>query len=267
MMMIQARKRIMSTLDLIMTERRRCSQGNQKDFMQCLLVEDEKSGSDEAYRMTDTEIKDNVLTMIIAGQDTTASAITWMVKYLGENQDVLDTLRAEQLHLAEKISPGPSLTLEDLAEMPYASKVVKESLRMASIVPWFPRLALQDCEIEGFKIKKGWNINVDVKSIHLDPNLYNGPNKFNPTRFNDDSKPYSFLAFGMGARTCLGMNMAKAMMLVFLHRLITTYKWKVIDSDSSIEKWALFSRLKSGCPVQVTRIDNRKDDTSAYGSH
>jgi cytochrome P450 len=67
MMMIQARKRIMSTLDLIMTERRRCSQGNQKDFMQCLLVEDEKPGSDEAYRMTDTEIKDNVLTMIIAG--------------------------------------------------------------------------------------------------------------------------------------------------------------------------------------------------------
>jgi hypothetical protein len=44
-------------------------------------------------------------------------------------------------------------------------------------------------------------------------------------------------------------------------------RWKVIDSDSSIEKWALFSRLKSGCPVQVTRIDNRKDDTSAYGSH
>ncbi|KAJ6336184.1 hypothetical protein OIU78_012733 [Salix suchowensis] len=265
---LKARKRIMSTLDLIMTERRRCSHGNQKDFMQCLLVEDEKAGSDETYRMTDTEIKDNILTMIIAGQDTTASAITWMVKYLGENQHVLDTLRAEQLHRAEKMSPGQFLTLEDLAEMPYASKVVKESLRMASVVPWFPRLALQDCEIEGFKIKKGWNINVDATSIHLDPNQYNEPNKFNPSRFNDDSKaPYSFLAFGMGARTCLGVNMAKAMMLVFLHRLITTYKWKVIDSDSSIEKWTLFSRLKSGCPVQVTCINHGKDVTSTYGSH
>uniref|UniRef100_A0A6N2KMN9 Uncharacterized protein n=1 Tax=Salix viminalis TaxID=40686 RepID=A0A6N2KMN9_SALVM len=265
---LKARKRIMSTLDLIMTERRRCSQGNQKDFLQCLLVEDEKAGSDETYRMTDTEIKDNILTMIIAGQDTTASAITWMVKYLGENQDVLETLRAEQLHLAEKMSPGQFLTQEDLAEMPYASKVVKESLRMASVVPWFPRLALQDCEVEGFKIKKGWNINLDAKSIHLDPNQYNEPNKFNPSRFNDDSKaPYCFLAFGMGARTCLGVNMAKAMMLVFLHRLITTYKWKVIDSDSSIEKWTLFSRLKSGCPVQVTCINHGKDVTSTYGSH
>lgn len=165
----------------------------------------------------------------------------------------------------------------------------------------------------------------------------------------DESKPYSFLAFGMGGRTCLGMNMAKAMMLVFLHRLIITYRstfsfcchkippaypnidwdslkfviriacnwsnpietrckihlsqvawtwmqflkqiskdpnfqilgtcwsrklwgiitqslyvlktvnwnlfrWKVIDPDSRTEKWALFSRLKSGCPVHVTKI-------------
>ncbi|CAK7346333.1 unnamed protein product [Dovyalis caffra] len=254
---LKARKRIMSTLDLIITEKRRCSQRNQQDFLQCLLIEDEKAGSDEAYRLTDTEIKDNILTMIIAGQDTTASAIAWMVKYLGENQDVLDTLRAEQLQLAEKNPLRPFLTLEDLTEMPYASKVVKESLRMASIVSWIPRLALQDCEIEGFKMKKGWNINVDARSIHLDHNLYNDPNKFDPSRFNDDSKPYSFLAFGMGARTCLGMNMAKAMMLAFLHRLITTYKWKVIDSDSSIKKWALFSRLKSGCPVHAKTLDKK----------
>uniref|UniRef100_B9H4D9 Cytochrome P450 n=1 Tax=Populus trichocarpa TaxID=3694 RepID=B9H4D9_POPTR len=71
---------------------------------------------------------------------------------------------------------------------------------------------------------------------------------------------------GLGARTCLGMNMAKAMVLVFLHRLTTTYNWKVIDSDSSVKKWALFSRLKSRCPVQVTRINNRKDVTATRGS-
>ncbi|KAL9358025.1 hypothetical protein Peur_051278 [Populus x canadensis] len=72
----------------------------------------------------------------------------------------------------------------------------------------------------------------------------------------------------MGARTCLGMNnMAKAMVLVFLHRLTTTtYNWKVIDSDSSVKKWALFSRLKGRCPVQATRINNRKDVTATRGS-
>lgn len=112
----------------------------------------------------------------------------------------------------------------------------------------------------GFKIKKGWNINIDARSIHLDPTLYKDPTMFIPSRFDvrlhfqtmycflpsienirkkkklisamiryishnqGESKPNSFLAFGTGGRTCLGMNMAKAMMLVFLHRLITTYK-------------------------------------------
>ncbi|KAJ0024996.1 hypothetical protein Pint_08999 [Pistacia integerrima] len=246
---LEARKRIMRTLEKMITLRRRGLEANHEDFLQYLLTED-----DETLRLTDAEIQDNILTMIIAGQDTTASAITWMVKYLGENQKVLNTLKAEQLHLVEKRSSKSFLTLEDLNQMPYASKVVKESLRMAAIVPWFPRQALQDCEIEGYKIRKGWTVNVDARSIHLDPINYNDPNEFNPSRFDDESKPYSFLAFGMGGRTCLGMNMAKAMMLVFLHRLITTYKWGVIDSDSSIEKWTLFSRLKSGCPIQVTRI-------------
>ncbi|XWS14545.1 hypothetical protein CRYUN_Cryun35bG0019100 [Craigia yunnanensis] len=254
---LQARKRIMSTLEKIIS-RRRGLDASAEDFLQRLLAEDDTSCSDGMHRLTDAEIQDNILTMIIAGQDTTASAITWMVKYLGENEEVLDAIKAEQLHLAEKTAKKLFLTLDDLNEMPYASKVVKESLRMASVVPWFPRLVLQDCEIEGYKIKKGWNVNIDARSIHLDPMVYSEPNNFNPSRFDDESKPYSFLAFGTGARTCLGMNMAKAMMLVFLHRLLTTYKWKLTDSDSSIEKWALFSRLRNGCPVHVTRIRYRE---------
>ncbi|KAB2075976.1 hypothetical protein ES319_A06G008500v1 [Gossypium barbadense] len=255
---LQARKRIMSTLEKIISRRRTGLDRNSKDFLQCLLAKDDNSSFDGMHRLTDAEIQDNILTMIIAGQDTTASAITWMVKYLGENEEALEAIKAEQRQLAEKTSKKSFLTLDDLNEMPYASKVIKESLRMASVVPWFPRLVLEDCEIEGYKIKKGWNVNIDARSIHLDPILYNEPNNFNPSRFDDEHfcKPYSFLAFGMGARTCLGINMAKAMMLVFLHRLLTTYKWKVMDSDLSIEKWALFSRLRSGCPVQLSRISN-----------
>ncbi|XP_038704164.1 abscisic acid 8'-hydroxylase 4 isoform X2 [Tripterygium wilfordii] len=221
---LKARRRIINTLGKIMSERR-CSQTEREDFLQYLLTEDDKACSDgNPSLMTDAEIQDNILTMIIAGQDTTASAITWMVKYLGENQKVLSLLRDEQLQIAEKNLNKSFLSLGDLNEMPYASKVVKESLRMASIVPWLPRSVLQDSEIEGFKIKTGWNIDIDARSIHLDPMIYKDPNKFNPSRFDDEAKPYSFLAFGVGPRTCLGINMARAMMLVFLHRLVTTFK-------------------------------------------
>ncbi|KAK8513963.1 hypothetical protein V6N13_005140 [Hibiscus sabdariffa] len=204
----------MSTLEKIISRRRRSLDPNFEDFLQNLLAEDDNSCWEGMHRLTDAEIQDNILTMIIAGQDTTASAITWMVKYLGENEEALDAIKAEAEQLADKTSKNPFLTLDDLNEMPYASKVVKESLRMASVVPWFPRLVLEDCEIEGYKIKKGWNVNIDARSIHLDPRVYNEPHKFNP------------------------------------------WRWKVMDSDSTTEKWALFSRLRSGCPVKVTRITN-----------
>ncbi|KAG1342815.1 abscisic acid 8'-hydroxylase 2-like [Cocos nucifera] len=243
---VKARKKIDDTLRKIIASRRKGLE-HHEDFLQWLLVRDESLHDDP---WTDAQILDNILTLIIAGQITTASAIAWMVKYLDENQEVQDRLRALHLELALKLSHSP-LGLEALNEMPYACKIVKESLRMATIVSWFPRVALKDCQIGGFQIKKGWIVNVDARSIHYDPAVNDDPVKFNPSRFDEDPKPYSFLAFGTGGRTCLGMNLAKAMMLVFLHRLVITFRWKVTDPDSSLEKWAMFPRLRSGCPIHV----------------
>ncbi|KAF8022796.1 hypothetical protein BT93_F0339 [Corymbia citriodora subsp. variegata] len=260
---IEARERIMSALGTLISQRRLAGTSHE-DCLDHLLSNDDGTECKKGPKLTDGEIKDNILTMIIAGHDTTASAITWMVKYLGENKTVLDKLRAEQLCFTKKMSGRPFLKLEDIGEMSYASKVVKESLRMASVVPWFPRLVLQDSNIEGCRIKRGWNVNVDAKSVHFDPMVHDNPFEFNPSRFDDELKlPYSFLGFGAGGRTCLGMNMAKAMMLVFLHRLVTTYKWRVLDPDSTLEKWALFSQLKNGCPMLVSRLANETTDALA----
>ncbi|XP_038982961.1 abscisic acid 8'-hydroxylase 2 isoform X3 [Phoenix dactylifera] len=246
---VKARRRIDDSLRKIIASRRKGLERHE-DFLQCFLVRDESLHDDP---WTDAQILDNILTLIIAGQITTASAIAWMVKYLDENQEVQERLRALHLDLALKLSHFP-LGLEALNEMPYACKIVKESLRMATIVSWFPRVALKDCQIGGFQIKKGWIVNVDARSIHYDPTVYDDPIKFNPSRFDEDPKLYSFLAFGTGGRTCLGMNLAKAMMLVFLHRLVITFRWKVTDPDSSLEKWAMFPRLRSGCPIHVTGV-------------
>jgi cytochrome P450 len=87
---MQARGRVMEMLEKIIRERRNeinSHNNHHEDFLQQLLAVD-----NDTPQLTDAEIKDNILTMIIAGQDTTASALTWMVKYLGENQKVLDIL-------------------------------------------------------------------------------------------------------------------------------------------------------------------------------
>ncbi|KAF3575243.1 hypothetical protein F2Q69_00061098 [Brassica cretica] len=127
---IMARGRVMEVLEKIIRDRRNetnsHNNNNHEDFLHQLLAVDSDgsaSSSDHYTKLTDAEIKDNILTMIIAGQDTTASALTWMVKYLGENQKVLNILIEEQTQVAKQASDKPFLELDDLTEMTYASKV------------------------------------------------------------------------------------------------------------------------------------------------
>ncbi|RCV16168.1 hypothetical protein SETIT_3G116300v2 [Setaria italica] len=257
---LRARERIMEVLRREIASRRQRGHGggggDDMDFLQSLLLrsQQQQSENDDEALLTDEQILDNILTLIIAGQVTTATAITWMVKYLADSRDFQETLRSVQLELAPKQHQDCPLTLQHLSSMELAYKTVKESLRMASIVSWFPRVALEDCEVAGFQINKGWIVNIDARSLHYDPTIYDNPTTFDPSRFNgeDVKQPYSFLVFGAGGRTCLGMNLAKIMMLIFLHRLVTTFRWEMADDDTSLEKWAMFPRLRNGCPIHLT---------------
>ncbi|XP_071913545.1 abscisic acid 8'-hydroxylase 1-like isoform X1 [Coffea arabica] len=249
---IKARRRLMETFKGMIACRRTGSR-HPEDFLQSMLQRDQYPDNE---KLSDEEIMDNLLTLIIAGQTTTAAAMTWSVKFLDEHQGVQDRLREEQLSILRNKPNGALLTLEDLNNMSYASKVVKETLRMSNILLWFPRVALDNCTIEGFEIKKGWHVNVDATCIHQDPEIYKDPMLFNPSRFDEMQKPYSYIPFGSGPRTCLGINMAKLTMLVFLHRLTTGYMWTVDDLDPHLEGKAHIPRLRSGCPITLTALKN-----------
>ncbi|KAM5576087.1 abscisic acid 8'-hydroxylase 3 [Rosa sericea] len=247
---IKARRRLMETFkDMI--DRRRSGKESPEDFLQSMLDRDSYPPNE---KLQDSEIMDNLLTLIIAGQTTSAAAIMWSVKFLDENKEAQDRLREEQLSIAKSKPDGASVTLEDIKDMSYCLKVVKETLRMANVLLWFPRVALSDCTIQGFEIKKGWHANIDATCIHYDPDLYADPMQFNPDRFDEMQKPNSFIPFGSGPRTCLGINMAKVTMLVFLHRLSSGYRWTVNDLDTSLEKKAHIPRLRSGCPITLKAL-------------
>ncbi|XP_045829827.1 cytochrome P450 90A1-like [Trifolium pratense] len=247
---IMARKRLMETFREIIARRRRGEEST-ADFLQSMLQRDSLPAD---QKLDDSEIMDNLLTLIIAGQTTTAAAMMWSVKFLHDNRDAQDILREEQLSLTKMKPEGASLNQEDINNMRYGLKVVKETLRMSNVLLWFPRVALNDCTIEGHEIKKGWHVNIDATCIHYDSDLFIDPLKFNPQRFDEMQKPYSFIPFGSGPRTCLGMNMAKVTMLVFLHRLTSGYTWTLDDLDTCLEKKAHIPRLRSGCPITLKSI-------------
>ncbi|KAG6702726.1 hypothetical protein I3842_07G050200, partial [Carya illinoinensis] len=206
---IKARKRLMEIFR------------SSEDFLQSMLHGDSYTPNE---KLDDQEIMDNLLSLLLGGQRSTAAAMMWAVKFLDENRAVQERPMQEQLSISRNRLEGALLSLEDLNSISYGSKVVKETLRMSNVLLWFPRVALDDCTIEGFEIKKGWHVNIDATCIHSDPDLFKDPMQFNPSRFDEMQKPYSFLPFGSGPTTCIGMNMAKVTMLVFLHRLTSGYK-------------------------------------------
>ncbi|CAK9309730.1 unnamed protein product [Citrullus colocynthis] len=247
---MKARKRMFEMLDLIIAKRR-SGEIWQQDFLDSLIMKHNKAGreSDEE-KLTDAQLKDNILTLLIAGHDTTTAALTWLIKFLGENPNVLEQLRIEHQQIQEK-RKGENLTWADVNNLPYTAKVLSETLRRATILPWYSRKAAQDFEIGGYKIKKGWSVNLDVVSIHHDANVFPEPQKFDPSRFEVPLKPFSFLGFGSGPRMCPGINLAKLEISVFIHHLVCKYRWTSLEEGNDSVQPTLVRMPKNKYPVKV----------------
>ncbi|CAK9187361.1 unnamed protein product [Ilex paraguariensis] len=232
---IKARDRMYDMLDTTIFKRRN-RESFRQDFLESLIkkhCKDTSEGEDD--KLTDTQLKDNILTLLVAGHDTTTAALTWVIKFLEENPAALERLREEHMEIQGSRKNGSSLTWSEINNMPYTTKVINETLRIATILPWFSRKAALDFEIDGCKIKKGWSINLDVVSIHHDPAVFPDPLKFDPSRFDEPLKPFSFLGFGSGPRMCPGINLAKLEILVFIHHLVCRYKWSPLEKDDSVQ--------------------------------
>ncbi|CAL1412774.1 unnamed protein product [Linum trigynum] len=253
---IKARDSMYEMLDSTIANRRSAESSHQ-DFLESLIMKHTKSGDgkgdDQENKLTDQQLKDNILTLLVAGHDTTTAALTWTMKFLAENPQVLEKLREEHRLILVKRSDGATLSWSEVNNMPYTNKVINETLRRATILPWYSRKAAQDFEIDGYQIKKGWSVNLDVVSIHHDPQVFPDPEKFDPTRFDAPLRPYSYLGFGNGPRMCPGINLAKLEICIFIHHLVTKYKWTPLEKDGSVQP-TLVRMPKNKYPVFVESL-------------
>ncbi|PPD94769.1 hypothetical protein GOBAR_DD08205 [Gossypium barbadense] len=249
---IKARDSMYAMIDSIIAKRRN-GEVIQRDFLESLIIKHSKGTNtidNEDNKLTDQQMKDNILTLLVAGHDTTTAALTWLVKFLGENPAVLEQLRDEHLQIQANRKDGTNLTWSEVNNMPYTNKVISETLRRATILPWYSRKAAQDFEIDGYNIKKGWSINLDVVSIHHDPETFPDPEKFDPSRFDAPLKTFSYLGFGSGPRMCPGMNLAKLEICIFIHHLVCKYKWRALEKDDSVQP-TLVRMPKNKYPIMV----------------
>ncbi|XP_072953334.1 abscisic acid 8'-hydroxylase 3-like [Typha angustifolia] len=243
---IQARKRLNEILHEIMKERR-IKGVVEKDLLGFLM--DSKDGKGE--HLSDDQIADNIIGVLFAAQDTTASVLTWIMKYLHDSPKLLEAIKAEQMAIHEANGYGSKpLTWAQTRSMTLTHRVILESLRMASIISFTFREAVVDVEYKGFLIPKGWKVMPLFRNIHHNPEFFQHPQELEPSRFKVAPKPYTFFPFGNGVHSCPGNELAKLEMFILIHHLVTKYRWEIIGSRNEVE-YSPFPVPRNGLPAKL----------------
>ncbi|KAH9316082.1 hypothetical protein KI387_024709, partial [Taxus chinensis] len=227
---IMARKNLSEILSKIIAERRATNVPH-KDLLQSLMASVDERGEG----LNETQIIDNVIGVLFAAQDTTATVLTWVVKFLTEYPALLEAVTAEQEDIHRKKESGEFLTMADTKNMLLTNIVIHETLRVATILSFTFREAVEDVEYKGYLIPKGWKVMPLFRNIHHNPQYFPDPLKFDTSRFQVPPKPNTFMPFGNGVHSCPGNQLAYTEILILIHHLTTKFRCEVVGTENGIE--------------------------------
>ena len=196
---------------------RRASGAQKHDLLSMFLgAVDEETGES----MSDEQLRDELITMLIAGHETTANALAWCLHLLAENPEVLTRLQAE---IDEVVGDRPP-TAADLPNLPFADRVLSESLRLFPPAYVFARCTEEDDVIDGHLIPAGSFVTLPAWVLHRDPRLWDSPLQFDPDRWlperGEGREKFAYFPFSGGARKCIGDRFAKMESLLALATLL-----------------------------------------------
>lgn len=157
--------------------------------------------------LSDADISNDLLIFMLAGHDTTATALTHALWAVGHHPDVQDRVAAE----ADALGDRP-LVSSDVAQLTYTVQVLREALRLCPPAAGVGRLALRDIAVDGYRVEAGTLIAVGIYALHRDPALWEDPLTFDPERFTVERMKqrnrWQFIPFAGGARSCIGEHFA-----------------------------------------------------------
>ncbi|XP_071736335.1 ent-kaurenoic acid oxidase 2-like [Rutidosis leptorrhynchoides] len=186
---------------------------------------------DEVYYLSDTEILDNIVSLLVSGFETTVLVTTWAIYYLAKYPKVLQKLRDENMSLKNNKN-GQLVTSDEILKSKYTIKVVEETIRLANVVPFVLRTATKNVSYKGYTIPKGWNM--IMWYLHTNTENFDDPMCFNPDRWDAPKKPVTYQPFGGGIRHCVGNMLARLQVALILHHLSTGYKWGLENPDAKM---------------------------------
>ena len=220
-------QRASAAVDRLMQEEieaRRRDGADREDILSLLL-----SARDEAGQpLTDSELKDELRTMILAGHETTAISMAWALSWLHRTPAVKSALADELAAL------GPAPEPEKLAKLPYLDAVCSEALRIHPVLPFIARRAVRPFSLRGVDIAPGTGVIGSIFLAHANPAVFPSPDQFRPERFLERKfSPFEYFPFGGGSRRCLGAAFALYEMKIALGTLMARHRL-VLASDRPI---------------------------------
>ena len=228
---------------------RRASGEDRGDLLSMLLAAQDEDGS----QMTDTQLRDEVMTLFLAGHETTALALTWAFYLLARNADVEERLFEELTEVLGGRAPEP----EDLPRLRYADRVVREAMRLYPPVWGLGRQPVADCEIGGFRVPAGMQVFAFPWAVQRDPRWFDEPLRFRPERWGEESisrlPKYAYFPFGGGPRLCIGNYFATMEAVLILSTVAQRFRLRLAQGQTVEPQTAMSLRPRGGMPMRLER--------------
>jgi cytochrome P450 len=219
---VRQRQQIDQLLYAEIADRREHPDSNRIDILSLLMSAKDEQGNS----MTDQELRDEMMTLLLAGHETTASAMAWGLYWIHHLPQVREKLLQELDTLGE--SPNPM----SIARLPYLSAVCNETLRITPVaINTFTREVQEPVELLGHRLEPGTLVVGCIYLLHQREDLYPDHKQFKPERFlKHQFSPYEFMPFGAGARSCIGNALAPFEMKLVLATILSRYQLALVDN-------------------------------------
>jgi cytochrome P450 len=227
---------------------RRKGQSTGADLLQMLMeARDEETGGG----MNDRQLRDEVMTLFLAGHETTANALAWTTWLVAQHPEVEAKLRAE----LGQVLGGRVPEVQDVPKLRYVSQVLDEGMRLYPPAWITARTAAEPDELLGYHVPKGTIVAVSPYVLHRNPRYWPDPERFDPDRFAPDrvqQRPrHAYIPFGAGQRMCIGNNFALMEGVLILAMLYQRFTMKVVEGHPVVPLPRVTLRPQHGIQVRL----------------
>lgn len=230
---------------------RRKNPGQYHDLLSMLM---ETKDEDTGETMTDTQLRDEAMTIFLAGHETTAIALSWFFYLMSEHPDSVAKIRSE----VDEVCGNEPLQPSHIHQLKYTRMAIDESLRLYPPAWIVGRKAITDDVIGGFRIPAGSNVIVLPYELHRHADFWEKPNEFIPERFTPEKvkemHKFAYFPFGGGPRQCIGNNFALMEMQIIIATLLRKFEFTRTSNHTPEKEQLVTLRMKNGLEVTVKPI-------------